>query len=56
MYGCSSDYLYAIKCLFKDSPIILIGIVFVFSVGMFAINLRIAERYKLNLSMLEMCI
>lgn len=45
MYGCSFDYIYAIKCLFKDSPIFLIGFVFTFSVFIFAISLRIAERY-----------
>ena len=45
MYGCSSDYVYAIKCLFKDSPLALIGIVFVASILIFSISLRIAERY-----------
>ena len=44
MYGCNFNYLYAIKCLFKDYPIPLIGFVFTFSVLIFAINLRIAER------------
>lgn len=42
MYGCQSDYLYATKCLFKDSPLALIGIVFVSSVLIFALGLRIA--------------
>ncbi len=45
MYGCESNYLYAIKCLFKDSPMSLIGIVFVCSILIFALGLRIAERY-----------
>lgn len=44
MYGCESNYLYAIKCLFKDSPMSLIGIVFVSSILIFALGLRIAER------------
>ena len=44
MYGCESHYLYAIKCLFKDSPMLLIGIVFIASIFIFALTLRIAER------------
>lgn len=44
MYGCESNYLYAIKCLFKDTPMLLIGIVFVSSIMIFALSLRIAER------------
>jgi potassium intermediate/small conductance calcium-activated channel subfamily N protein 2 len=44
MYGCESNYLYAIKCLFKDSPMLLIGIVFICSILIFATSLRIAER------------
>lgn len=44
MYGCESDYLYAIKCLFKDTPLSLIGIVFACSICIFSISLRIAER------------
>lgn len=44
MYGCESNYLYAIKCLFKDSPMLLIGIVFTSSIFIFALSLRIAER------------
>ena len=44
MYGCESDYLYAIKCLFKDTPLSLIGIVFACSILIFSISLRIAER------------
>lgn len=42
MYGCESNYLYAVKCLFKDSPMSLIGIVFVCSILFFALGLRIA--------------
>ena len=42
MYGCESNYLYAVKCLFKDSPMSLIGIVFVCSILIFALGLRIA--------------
>ena len=48
MYGCESDYLYAIKCLFKDSPLCLIGLVFAISIVIFAISLRIAERYVID--------
>lgn len=44
MYGCESNYLYAIKCLFKDSPLCLIGVVFAISIVIFALSLRIAER------------
>ena len=44
MYGCECNYLYAIKCLFKDSPMLLIGIVFISSILIFALSLRIAER------------
>jgi hypothetical protein len=44
MYGCRSDYLFAIKCLFKDSPMTLMSIVFFVSVVFFAFGLRIAER------------
>ena len=44
MYGCESNYLYAIKCLFKDTPMFLIGIVFICSILIFALSLRIAER------------
>lgn len=42
MYGCECNYLYAIKCLFKDSPMGLIGIVFICSILIFALSLRIA--------------
>lgn len=42
MYGSDSNYLYAIKCLFKDSPLTLIGIVFASSIVMFSVSLRIA--------------
>lgn len=48
MYGCESNYLYATKCLFKDSPMSLIGIVFVSSILIFALGLRIAERYVID--------
>ncbi len=44
MYGCEANYLYAIKCLFKDTPMLLIGIVFLCSIFIFALSLRIAER------------
>jgi hypothetical protein len=44
MYGCEGNYLYAIKCLFKDTPMLLIGIVFISSIIIFALSLRIAER------------
>jgi len=44
MYGCEANYLYAIKCLFKDTPMFLIGIVFICSILIFALSLRIAER------------
>lgn len=44
MYGCEANYLYAIKCLFKDTPMLLIGIVFICSILIFATSLRIAER------------
>ena len=44
MYGCECNYLYAIKCLFKDNPMVLIGIVFISSIIIFALSLRIAER------------
>lgn len=50
MYGCESNYLYAIKCLFKDTPMMLIGIVFMSSILVFALSLRIAERYVLAYS------
>lgn len=44
MYGCEANYLYAIKCLFKDTPMLLIGIVFICSILIFSLSLRIAER------------
>lgn len=44
MYGSESNFLYAIKCLFKDSPLSLIGVVFTGSIVIFSIALRIAER------------
>jgi len=44
MYGCKANYLFAIKCLFKDSPMMLMGIVFFVSVVFFAFGLRAAER------------
>lgn len=44
MYGCEANYLYSIKCLFKDSPMLLIGIVFICSILIFSLSLRIAER------------
>ncbi len=42
MYGCESDYLYAVKCLFKDSPLSFVSVVFTGSILIFAICLRIA--------------
>lgn len=44
MYGCKNDYLFAIKCLFKDSPMMLMGAVFIGSIMIFALLLRMAER------------
>lgn len=41
MYGCRANYLFAVKCLFKDSPMTLMGIVFFVSVIVFALGLRI---------------
>lgn len=45
MYGTSADYLYAIKCLFKDRPLILISLTLGISFCNFCISLRICERY-----------
>lgn len=44
MYGCSADYLYSIKCLFQDRPMTLMGAVFLASIFIFALMLRMAER------------
>ena len=42
MYGCKASYIFAIKCLFKDSPMFLMSIVFFVSIVVFALGLRIA--------------
>ena len=44
MYGCDCDYLYSIKCLFKERPMTLMGAVFIASIFIFALLLRMAER------------
>lgn len=44
MYGCKASYVFAIKCLFKDTPMFLMGIVFFVSIFVFALGLRISER------------
>lgn len=44
LYEARSDYLYAIKCLFKDYPLVLIGLFFVASIAIFSLALRISER------------
>lgn len=41
LYEAKSDYLYAIKCLFKDYPMTLIGVFFVMSILLFAVSIRI---------------
>lgn len=44
LYEAKSDYLYAIKCLFKDYPLPLIGVFFTISIAVFSLMLRISER------------
>lgn len=48
LYEARSDYLYAIKCLFKDYPLPLIGVFFVVSIAIFSLALRISERYPVT--------
>lgn len=43
MYGCRADYLFAIKCLFKNEPLYLMGVVFSVSIVMFALGFRVSE-------------
>lgn len=44
LYEAKSDYLYSIKCLFKDYPLPLIGVFFAVSIIIFALCIRITER------------
>lgn len=44
MYGCRADYSYSLKCIFKDHPLKLICIFYIFSATVFAYLVYIAER------------
>lgn len=44
MYEAQNGYLYAIKGLFMDSPMMLIGVSFIVSIFYFTIAMRICER------------
>ena len=46
MYEAENGYLYAIKGLFMDSPMMLIGITFLLSILVFALTIRMCERYN----------
>ena len=43
MYGCRPNYLFGIKCAFKDNPLLLISIIFIISVVISACGLVICE-------------
>lgn len=44
MYGCKADFSFSLKCMFKDNPMILIGIFFTISATIFAFQIYLVER------------
>ena len=44
MYGCENGYYYALKCLMKRWPLLMIGISILSSIAVFGYALRICER------------
>lgn len=44
MHGCQANYEYALKCLFKDSPALLILLFFTASIILFAYAIQLCER------------
>ena len=50
MYGCKADFSFSLKCLFKDNPMILIGIFFTVSAMIFAFQIYLVERRAAFLS------
>lgn len=44
MYGCKADFSFSLKCMFKDNPLILIGIFFTISSMIFAFQIYLVER------------
>ena len=46
MYLCKNSYTYAMRALFKSSPIKLLIVLLIFSLCVFGFALRICERFK----------
>lgn len=44
MHGCEANYEYALKCMFKDSPALLILLFFGASIVLFSLAIQICER------------
>jgi hypothetical protein len=44
MFGCRTGYQYTVKCLFRESPMVLICSVFISSIFFFSWALRVAEK------------
>ena len=44
MYGCKADFSFSLKCMFKDNPLILIGVFFTISSMIFAFQIYLVER------------
>lgn len=53
MYGCKSDIPFALKCLFKDNPLLLIIIMFFSSSLIFGYAIYLAER-NLSINQFEL--
>lgn len=50
MYGCKADFSFSLKCMFKDNPMVLIGIFFTISSMVFAFQIYLVERRSALLS------
>ncbi len=50
MYGCKADFSFSLKCMFKDNPLILIGVFFTISSMIFAFQIYLVERRAAYLS------
>lgn len=44
MYGCKADFSFSLKCMFKDNPMLLIGVLFAISATIFAFQIYLVER------------
>lgn len=50
MYGCKANFSFSLKCMFKDNPLMLIGIFFTISSIIFAFQIYLVERRAAHLS------